>query len=322
MASATPLDNRAKPHNTIFISHSRCRQHDPGPGTLDRPTRLDAVFTTLDQEKFKSLTRATAQAASRECLLRIHTSDLVERLQNATPERGYARFGNDIFMNSSSLEAAFLAAGGAISAIDAVLTLEWRNAFVATRPPGHHASANQSMGFCFFNNAALAAAHARHQYGVERIAIVDFDVHHGNGIQEIFWSDKNTLYASTHQMPLYPGSGEINETGAFNNIVNAPLRRGDSGIEFRQALLSRILPKVRAFSPELIILCAGFDAHKHDPLGGLRLVEEDFRDVTLRLMEIAAHCCHDRIVSLLEGGYEPQDLANSVAAHVSALMDV
>ena len=176
------------------------------------------------------------------------------------------------------------------------------------------------MGFCFLNNAAIAALHARADHGVERIAIVDFDVHHGNGVQEIFWNDKNTLYCSTHQAPLYPGTGAITETGAHDNIVNAPLRRGDGGAQFREALATRILPRLDAFAPDLILFCAGFDAHVHDPLGGLRFIEEDFREATLRVMEIAARRCNGRIVSLLEGGYAPNDLASSVAAHVGALM--
>ena len=177
------------------------------------------------------------------------------------------------------------------------------------------------MGFCFFNNAAIAARHALAAHGVERLAIVDFDVHHGNGVQEIFWTEKRVLYCSTHQSPLYPGTGSASERGEFDTIVNAPLAKGDDGAAFRAALRARILPRLDAFAPDLIIVCAGFDAHLHDPLGGLRLVEEDFRDVTLRIMEIAARRCHARIVSLLEGGYSLQDLAKSVAAHVGALME-
>jgi acetoin utilization deacetylase AcuC-like enzyme len=196
-----------------------------------------------------------------------------------------------------------------------------RNAFVATRPPGHHARADAAMGFCFFNNAAIAARAAMAEHGAERVAIVDFDVHHGNGVQDIFWNEKNVLYASTHQSPLYPGTGAANETGAHDNIVNAPLSKGDGGEKFREALQSRILPRLDAFSPDLVILCAGFDAHVHDPLGGLRFVEEDFRDVTLRVREIAARRCSGRVVSLLEGGYAPEDLARSVSAHVGALME-
>jgi acetoin utilization deacetylase AcuC-like enzyme len=177
------------------------------------------------------------------------------------------------------------------------------------------------MGFCLLNNAAVAARHAMAAHGAERVAIVDFDVHHGNGVQEIFWNEKNVLYCSTHQAPHYPGTGAVTETGAHDNIVNAPLRKGDGGDAFRAALKTRVLPRLDAFAPDLVIFCAGFDAHLHDPLGGLRFVEEDFRDVTLRVMEIAARRCKGRIVSLLEGGYAPKDLAASVAAHIAALMD-
>jgi len=195
-----------------------------------------------------------------------------------------------------------------------------KNAFVATRPPGHHALPGAPMGFCFFNNAAVAARHAMAAHGAERVAIVDFDVHHGNGAQQIFWDEKNVLYCSTHQMPLYPGTGAVSERGAFDNIVNAPLAKGDGGEAFRTAFGERILPRLNAFGPDIIIVCAGFDARLHDPLGGLRLVESDFADVTLRIMEIAARRCGGRVVSLLEGGYRPENLATCVAAHVGALM--
>jgi acetoin utilization deacetylase AcuC-like enzyme len=224
-------------------------------------------------------------------------------------------------MSPGSLEAARRAAGGARLAVDQVISGSAKNAFVAARPPGHHATRAQPMGFCLFNNAAIAARHAIAAHGLGRVAIVDFDVHHGNGVQEIFWSDENVLYCSSHQSPHYPGTGDKSERGAHDNIVNAPLRKGDGGAQFLDAWRSEILPRVDAFRPDIIIICAGFDAHLHDPLGGLRLVEADFREVTLRIMEVAVRRCGGCIVSLLEGGYRPQDLAASVAAHVGALME-
>jgi acetoin utilization deacetylase AcuC-like enzyme len=292
-----------------------------GPGYPDRPERLRAIFDALSQPRFERLTRLDAPLASREDISHVHAPALFDRLRATAPKDGFAKLGPDAVMNAGTLEAALHSAGGGMRAVDAVMRGEARNAFVATRPPGHHATAASSMGFCFLNNAAIAARRAIAAHGAERVAIVDFDVHHGNGVQEIFWSERNVLYCSTHQAPLYPGTGAASERGEFDNIVNAPLRKGDGGEAFRAALSSVVLPRVDAFRPDLIILCAGFDAHIHDPLGGLRLVEEDFRDATLRIMEIAARHCGDRIVSLLEGGYRPAELAASVAAHVGALLD-
>ncbi len=312
---------RASVSKTILVTHAAALAHDMGPGHVERAERLRAVLATLDDARFASLARIEAPLASQEALLRAHTSEHLSRLARAAPKEGYARLGPDVSMNHATHEAALRAAGGALAAVAAVMRDEAKNAFVAMRPPGHHATRDKAMGFCFFNNAAVAALHARAAHGASRVAIVDFDVHHGNGAQEIFWDDKDALYASTHQMPLYPGSGAAGETGAHDNIVNAPLVKGDGGAQFREALASRILPRLDAFAPDLIILCAGFDAHQHDPLGGLRFIAEDFKDVTLRVMEIAARRCKGRIVSLLEGGYRPDDLARSVAAHVGALME-
>ncbi len=201
-----------------------------------------------------------------------------------------------------------------------MLTRKIDNAFVAMRPPGHHAEAATPMGFCFFNNAAIAARHAQAVHGAERVAIVDFDVHHGNGTQDIFWNDETVMYASTHEMPAYPGTGALGERGEHDNIVNAPLRAGDAGEVFREAYDSVILPRVEAFAPDFIIISAGFDAHYRDPLGNLMLREEDFAWVTRKLMAIAQRKCGGRLVSLLEGGYDLDGLARSVAAHVGALM--
>ncbi|MBM3550393.1 MAG: histone deacetylase family protein [Alphaproteobacteria bacterium] len=320
-ASLACIGARAAAASTLLVTHPAALAHDMGPAHVEGPERLRAVLHALDDARYVGLMRAEAPLAPQEALLRAHRSEHLSRLAKSAPSDGYAPIGPDVVMNGATQEAALRAAGGAIAAIDAVMRGDAKNAFVAMRPPGHHATRETPMGFCFFNNAAVAALHARVAHGASRLAIVDFDVHHGNGVQEIFWSDRNALYASTHQMPLYPGTGAVGETGEHNNIVNAPLVKGDGGAQFREALASRILPRLDAFSPEIIILCAGFDAHLHDPLGGLRLVAEDFRDVTLRVMEIAARRCKGHVVSLLEGGYRPEALARSVAAHVGALME-
>jgi acetoin utilization deacetylase AcuC-like enzyme len=223
-------------------------------------------------------------------------------------------------MSPGTFEAALRAAGGAIHAVDEVLTNKAANAFIATRPPGHHAETMRPMGFCLFDNAAIAARYAQRHYGIASAAIVDFDVHHGNGSQEIFWSDKTVMYCSTHQMPLFPGTGAVGETGEHNTVVNAPLRPGDGAEAFRSALESRILPRLTEFKPELVIISAGFDAHMRDPLANINLAEADFVWATQKIMDIADRFAGGRIVSLLEGGYDLQALGNSVAAHVATLM--
>jgi acetoin utilization deacetylase AcuC-like enzyme len=223
-------------------------------------------------------------------------------------------------MSPGSFEAALRATGGAVHAVDAVMTGRAANGFVAVRPPGHHAELARPMGFCLFNHVAVAARHAQRKHGAERVAIVDFDVHHGNGSQAIFWDDPTVMYCSTHQMPLFPGTGAKSERGEHDNIVNAPLRAGDGGPVFREAFEAVILPQLKNFSPDLVVISAGFDAHQRDPLANLTLVEDDFDWVTKKLMDVANATAKGRVVSLLEGGYDLEGLANSAAAHVGALM--
>jgi acetoin utilization deacetylase AcuC-like enzyme len=223
-------------------------------------------------------------------------------------------------MSPGSYEAALRGAGGAVQAVDEVMAGRVANAFVAMRPPGHHAERSRAMGFCFFNNAAIAARHAQTQHGAERVAIMDWDVHHGNGTQDIFWSDRSVLYASTHEMPLYPGTGSRSERGEHDTIVNAPLSAGDGSEVFREAFEAAILPRIEAFQPDLVIISAGFDAHWRDPLASLNLTEADFGWATKKLMDIADRHCGGRVVSVLEGGYDLEGLAKSVEAHVDALM--
>ena len=255
-----------------------------------------------------------------EVIALCHPMDYITEIRDATPEQGMVRLDADTSMSPGSFEAALRAVGGAVHAVDEVLSNKAANAFVATRPPGHHAETARPMGFCLFDNAAIAARYAQQRHGVARAAIVDFDVHHGNGSQEIFWADRTVMYCSTHQMPLFPGTGAVIESGEYETIVNAPLRPGDGGEEFRAAFESRILPRLREFQPELIVISAGFDGHMRDPLANLNLLEADFAWATQKIMDVADRCAGGRVVSLLEGGYDLQALANSVAAHVTALM--
>jgi acetoin utilization deacetylase AcuC-like enzyme len=306
---------------TLVISHPACLAHEMGEGHPERPDRLRAIERALESEAYQMLARDLAPRADLAAIARVHPQDYIEAIRAATPKQGLRAVDPDTSMSPGSYEAALRSAGGAIFAVDEVMGGKVRNAFVVTRPPGHHAETANPMGFCFFNNAAIAARHAQAAHGAERIAIVDFDVHHGNGTQHIFWDDPTVTYASTHEMPLYPGTGAVGERGEHDQVVNAPLRAGDSGETFREAMEAAILPRVEAFSPDLIIVSAGFDAHRRDPLGNLNLVEADYGWATRRLMEIARRRCGDRIVSILEGGYDLEGLARSVAAHVTSLME-
>jgi acetoin utilization deacetylase AcuC-like enzyme len=306
--------------STLLISHPACASHVTPPGHPERPDRMRAVEEALADERFQMLAREQAPMADGDTISLAHPLEYFEAIRNAAPSEGMVRLDSDTSMSPGSFEAALRCVGGATFAVDEVMNQKARNAFVATRPPGHHAETAKPMGFCFFNNAAIAARYAQKRYDVERVAIVDFDVHHGNGSQDIFWNDKSVMYCSTHEMPLYPGTGAVSERGEYNMIVNAPLRAGDDGEKFREAFDNAILPRLRNFRPDFLIISAGFDAHTRDPLANLNLVETDYTWVTQRLMQIADESAQGRIVSLLEGGYDLQGLARSTAAHVTALM--
>ena len=300
-------------------THPACLQHDTGAGHPESPARLRAVLQVLDDPRFAAIERVEAPRATREQLLRVHDASHVESIFAHAPESGSLRLDPDTVMSPASLEAALRAAGAACAAVDVVMRGETARAFCAVRPPGHHATPHAAMGFCIFNNIAAAAAQALDGHGLERVAIVDFDVHHGNGTQDIFWNDPRVLFASSHQMPLYPGTGAADERGA-GNIVNAPLPPDAGSREFRAAWEDTLLPALAAHRPQLLLVSAGFDAHRRDPLAQLRLEAEDYAWITRRLRELADTHAQGRIVSSLEGGYDLEALRDSVAAHLDALM--
>jgi acetoin utilization deacetylase AcuC-like enzyme len=311
--------------STLLLTHPCFLNHDTGEGHPERPDRMRALDKALAEPAFSALKREEAPLRDdvEDAIARAHPRDIIEAIKDARPSEGRSpvRIDADTVLSSGSWEAALRAVGAGMRAVDAVMTKEHKTAFCQVRPPGHHAEREQPMGFCFFGSVAIAAMYAQAKYQVERVAVVDFDVHHGNGTQDIFWAHPNLFFASTHQMPLYPGTGAVNETGEANNICNAPLNPDDGGRQFKDAMTSRVLPAVEAFRPDLLIISAGFDAHRDDPLANLNLVEDDFDWATRKLADVAHKYCDGRIVSMLEGGYNLRALAGSGARHVLALMD-
>ncbi len=302
--------------STLLVTHEACIDHDPGVFHPERPDRLRAVLAGLQDVKVE---RVLAPRAEDKQLMLVHPASHVEAVMGTIPPQGRHHLDGDTAVSPGSGEAALRAAGAVIAAVDAVLTGKAKNAFCAVRPPGHHAEAMQAMGFCLFNNVAVGALHARVAHGLSRVAVIDFDVHHGNGTQHMFERDPHLFYASSHQWPLYPGTGSERETGV-GNIVNAPLRPNSGGKEFRAAFETKILPAFDTFAPELVIISAGFDAHEDDPLASLMLHEDDYAWVTSALAEVAKTHATGRVVSALEGGYDLGALAASSAAHVRALL--
>lgn len=308
--------------STIYVTHDAFLNHRTGDWHPERPDRLRAIEKALSAETFQHLHRLEAPPASGEHIERVHPAHYARYLEKHCPEHDEVAIDEgDTIMSPGSWEAALRAAGAGVYAVDEVMQSRAKTAFCAVRPPGHHAEPTRAMGFCLFNNVAIAAMHAQAAHGAGRVAVVDFDVHHGNGTQAAFWFHPNLLYASTHQMPLFPGTGSLTERGETGNIVNAPLSSGDDGSHFREAFESVILPAVRRHAPDLIIVSAGFDAHHADPLGGLNLTEADYVWVTRKLIEAAGECCNGRLVSMLEGGYNLTALGRSVAAHVQTLLE-
>jgi acetoin utilization deacetylase AcuC-like enzyme len=305
---------------TLLYSHPACLEHDPGPMHPERPARLEAVLAALEAPAFADLRRREAPPATREQLARVHPEAYIDAVFDAVPESGHVGLDADTVVSPGSGEAARRAAGALCAAVDAVMAGEAANAFCAVRPPGHHAEPARAMGFCLFNNVATGALQARAAHGLGRIAVVDFDVHHGNGTQAMFWDDARLFFASTHQMPLYPGTGSVSERGASGNIVNVPLAPGTGSEEFRDAMSQTVLPALRRFEPEFVLISAGFDAHADDPLAGLRFHEDDYAWATMEILALARDLCDGRVVSTLEGGYDLRALGASAAAHVAALM--
>lgn len=305
---------------TALFSHSACLHHDTGPGHPECADRLRAILARLETEEFAWLDRREAPLAEVSQIARVHGEGFAEALLDAVPAEGYAAIDGDTVISPGSGEAALRAAGAVCAAVDAVMQGEIRNAFCAVRPPGHHAEPDQAMGFCLFNNIAIGALHARARWGLRRVAVIDFDVHHGNGTQAAFNNDPDLFYASTHQSPLYPGTGQAHEHGVAGNILNLPLRPFAGSAEFRARVAEQLLPELRRFKPELLLISAGFDAHARDPLAQLNLTDDDYYWVTEQLLKIAADTAEGRVVSALEGGYDLRALASASAAHVRALM--
>jgi acetoin utilization deacetylase AcuC-like enzyme len=307
---------------TLLFTHPVCLEHDTGDYHPECADRLRAVLAALEGEEFGSLLREVAPQALREHLLRAHVEHHVDHVLDVVPPAGeHYHIDPDTLLSAQSGDAALRAAGAAVAAVDAVAAGNVRNAFCAVRPPGHHAERDAAMGFCLFNNAAVAALHARDAHGYQRVAVVDFDVHHGNGSQHILWDEPGTLYASTHQEHAYPNTGLAEETGGQGRMVNVPLPAGSGSDQFRQVWDDIIIAKLRDFEPDFIIISAGFDAHAQDPLAHLRLKTGDFKWATERLLDVARDFAGNRVVSVLEGGYDLPSLAASAREHVRTLME-
>ncbi len=307
---------------TLYLVHDSFLEHDTGEWHPERPDRLKAIDRALSAEKFQNLHRVEAPRATREQIVRAHSERYFDDLEKKRPkDEPISLDDGDTVMSPGTWEAALRSAGAGIEAVDEVMRGLASNAFCNVRPPGHHAEIESAGGFCIFNNAAIAALHAQAAHGAERVAVVDFDVHHGNGTQAIFWARPACFYASTHQMPLFPGSGSLGERGHNGNIVNIPLHAGDGSGQFREAYESVILPALRRHAPDIIVVSAGFDGHRMDPLANLNLVEEDYAWITRELIKVARDCCGGRLVSMLEGGYDLSALSRSVEAHVQALLE-
>jgi len=302
---------------TALFTHDACLSHLTPPGHPERVARLEHLLPALAG---KALARVEAPEAAEDDLCLVHPRDYVARIRDAAPDEGLAQLDGDTFLSPGSWGAALRAAGGAIGAVDMVMAGQAANAFVATRPPGHHAETAKPMGFCLFGTVAIAARHALERHALGRVAVVDFDVHHGNGTQDLLWGEGRALFASSHQMPLWPGSGSPRERGEHGQILNVPLAPGTDGSGFRHAYEGQIFPAIEAFEPDFLFISAGFDAHKADPLANLMLEETDFAWVTRELCAIATRHCGRRVVSCLEGGYDLNALAASGAAHVDELI--
>jgi acetoin utilization deacetylase AcuC-like enzyme len=306
--------------HTAYITHPECRKHEMGHWHPESPARLRAIEDRLHAAHlFDYLEHHEAPLVHRSQLKRVHDPAYIDAIEAAAPYEGMKELDHDTIMNPHTLDAAYHAAGGAVMAVDRVIGGDCRNAFVACRPPGHHATRDQAMGFCIFNNVAVAAAHALEQHGLARVAVVDFDVHHGNGTEDIFKDDSRVMFCSTFQHPFYPFCGA---DSANEHIVNVPMPAGTTGKRYREVFEAEVLPRLEAFQPEMLFISAGFDAHREDDMGQFGLMESDYIWITERLMEIARRHAGERIVSVLEGGYDLSSLGRSVAAHIKVLAEL
>ncbi len=308
--------------STLFYSHPACIEHDPGSYHPECPDRLRSVLAGLEEDEFRHLDRRDAPEIELSQVELVHSSQYVEQIMDSVPSEGLVSLDPDTSLSPASGEATRRAAGAAVTAVDEVVGGKASNAFCAIRPPGHHAESSRAMGFCLFNSAAIAAFHAREAHSMDRVAVIDFDVHHGNGTQHSLENDVGMFYGSSHQFPAYPGTGSQSETGCDDNVCNVPLAAGAGSREFRKAYEDRILPSLRAFNPEFLIISAGFDAHTRDPLAQLNVQTEDYGWLTRQLMDVADECCEGRVISLLEGGYDLDALRESAQAHVRTLLAV
>ncbi|QBY02006.1 histone deacetylase family protein [Rhodophyticola sp. CCM32] len=306
---------------TLLVENPAGLTHEMPPGHPEQIARLAAISEALAAPEFAALIRGEAPMAAEADLRLAHPPDHIAAIRGAIPKAGLAALDADTSLSPGSWEAALKGVGGCLHAVDQVLSGAVRNAFVATRPPGHHAEGSRPMGFCLFGNIAIAAKHALDRHGLKRVAVVDFDVHHGNGTQDLLWEEPRALFISSHQMPLYPGSGAPSERGGSDNVVNLPLGPGTGGPQMRQIVQDRMLPALARFAPELVLISAGFDAHRADPLANLNWETEDFAWITREICVFAAAHCDGRVVSTLEGGYDLPALAASVATHVAVLME-
>ena len=306
---------------TVLISHSDCLKHITPENHPERVDRLISIMDSLKNFKDPDLVRLDAPEGSETDILRVHPIEYLDNLKQKSPVDGFVALDPDTFMSAGSLSAAMRGVGGIIKAVDLVMNNQANNVFVVTRPPGHHAEKETSMGFCLFGNVSIAAKYALDHHKLPKVAVVDFDVHHGNGTQDILWNEKRSLFISSHQMPLYPGTGKENEIGIENNILNIPLPPNTMGKDFRYLYENKVFPALEKFSPDLLLVSAGFDAHASDPLANINLAEEDFAWVTGRLCDLADKHCNGRLVSTLEGGYDLDALAKCVTTHLKTLLD-
>ena len=305
---------------TGLITSDTFQNHDTGPGHPEQIARVSVIIENFKKLNNQDILWKKPSIISSEIIKNTHDSRYVDLVKNSFPNKGFSSLDGDTIISPGSKNASVDAAGSIIAAIDGVQNKEFKNAFCCVRPPGHHAEKNKAMGFCIYNNVAIGAHYLINKYNYDRVAILDFDVHHGNGTQDIFYENENVLFISTHQYPYYPGSGSEQEKGKFNNIKNIPLPAGTNSEEYFNAF-EYALKRLKEFKPEFILISAGFDAHKDDPLAQIKLETEDFYIITKRILEISKKFCNGKVVSILEGGYDLQALQDSTKRHVDALIE-